>query len=42
MKKIFLLISALLLVSFGSKAETLRILAESGDEATLTSSCSSI
>ena len=36
MKKIFLLISALLLVSFGSKAETLRILAESGDEATLT------
>ena len=36
MKKIFLLISALLLVSFGSKAETLRILAEAGDESTLT------
>ena len=36
MKKIFLFISALLLISFGSKAETLRILAEAGDESTLT------
>ena len=36
MKKIFLIISALLAFSFASKAENLRILAEAGDEATLT------
>jgi len=36
MKKIFLIISALLALSFASKAENLRILAEAGDEATLT------
>ena len=36
MKKFFLIISALLAFSFASKAENLRILAEAGDEATLT------
>ncbi|MDC0161602.1 extracellular solute-binding protein [bacterium] len=36
MKKIFLIISALLAFSFASKADNLRILAEAGDEATLT------
>ena len=40
MKKIFLLISTILLVSFGSKGETLRILAESGDEATIAAAAS--
>jgi len=36
MKKIFLIISTLLAFSFASKADNLRILAEAGDEATLT------
>ena len=36
MKKIFLIISVILAFSFASKAENLRILAEAGDEATLT------
>ena len=36
MKKIFLIISTLLVFSFASKADNLRILAEAGDEATLT------
>jgi len=35
-KKLFLLITSLFFFSFGSNGETLRILAESGDEATLT------
>ena len=36
MKKIFLIITAMLALSFSSKADNLRILAEAGDEATLT------
>ena len=36
MKKLFLLITSLFFFSFGSNGETLRILAEAGDEATLT------
>ena len=36
MKKIFLIITAFLAFSFASKADNLRILAEAGDEATLT------
>ena len=36
MKKLLLIISVLLTFSFASKAENLRILAEAGDEATLT------
>ena len=36
MKKIFLIITAMLVLSFTSKADNLRILAEAGDEATLT------
>ena len=36
MKKIFLLITSVFMLSFVSNAETLRILAEAGDEATIT------
>jgi len=36
MKKIFLLITSVFILSFASNAETLRILAEAGDEATIT------
>ena len=36
MKKILLLISSVFILSFASNAETLRILAEAGDEATIT------
>jgi len=36
MKKIFLLITSVFILSFASNAETLKILAESGDEATIT------
>ena len=41
-KKLFLLITSLFFFSFGSNGETLRILAEAGDEATLTVADSSI